>query len=105
MLDIKKLNSNTKAIFLTHILGLNGLNQEIIDKLINVTQEIDVKEFDIYTSCEAYGEQAEYIRDGLNYEVWRKNLVHVIENANIRQVVIMMTINSLCLFSKDVIGN
>ena len=76
-----------------------GVNQELIDKLINVTQEIDVKEFDIYTSCEAYGEQAEYIRDGLNYEVWRKNLVHVIENANIRQVVIMMTINSLCLFS------
>jgi CDP-6-deoxy-D-xylo-4-hexulose-3-dehydrase len=26
-----KINSNTKAIFLTHILGLNGLNQEIID--------------------------------------------------------------------------
>ena len=76
-----------------------GVNQEIIDKLINVTQEIDVKEFDIYTSCEAYGEQAEYIRDGLNYEVWRKNLVQVIESAKIRQVVIMMTINSLCLFS------
>jgi CDP-6-deoxy-D-xylo-4-hexulose-3-dehydrase len=27
----QKINSNTKAIFLTHILGLNGLNQEIID--------------------------------------------------------------------------
>ena len=27
----EKINSKTKAIFLTHILGLNGLNQEIID--------------------------------------------------------------------------
>jgi CDP-6-deoxy-D-xylo-4-hexulose-3-dehydrase len=27
----EKINSDTKAIFLTHILGLNGLNQEIID--------------------------------------------------------------------------
>jgi organic radical activating enzyme len=76
-----------------------GLNQATLDRLVNITHEIDVKEFDIYTSCEAYGEQAEYIRDGLNYDLWRENLVKVIENANIRQVVIMMTINSLCLFS------
>lgn len=27
----QKINSNTKAIFLTHILGLNGLNREIVD--------------------------------------------------------------------------
>ena len=96
MEEVKKYPSPNLRVAINSNLGVN---QEIIDKLINVTQEIDVKEFDIYTSCEAYGEQAEYIRDGLNYEVWRKNLVHVIENANIRQVVIMMTINSLCLFS------
>jgi hypothetical protein len=28
---------------------------------------------------ESYGAHAEYIRDGLNYELWRKNLVQVIE--------------------------
>ena len=76
-----------------------GLNQSTLDRLVNITHEVKVKEFDIYTSCEAYGEQAEYIRDGLNYDLWRENLVKIIENANIRQVVIMMTINSLCLFS------
>ena len=96
MEEVKKYPSPNLRVAVNSNLGVN---QELIDKLINVTQEIDVKEFDIYTSCEAYGAQAEYIRDGLNYEVWRKNLVHVIENANIRQVVIMMTINSLCLFS------
>ena len=76
-----------------------GLNENTLQKLINITHEVEVKEFDLYTSCEAYGEQAEYIRDGLKYDLWRENLVKVIENANIRQVVIMMTINSLCLFS------
>ena len=76
-----------------------GLNDATLQRLVNITHEVDVKEFDIYTSCEAYGEQAEYIRDGLNYDLWRENLVKIIENANIRQVVIMMTINSLCLFS------
>lgn len=76
-----------------------GLNQETLDRLINITHDVKVKEFDIYTSNESYGAHAEYIRDGLKYDLWRENLVKVIENANIRQVVIMMTINSLCLFS------
>jgi organic radical activating enzyme len=76
-----------------------GLNETTVNRLISISHELDIKEFDLYTSCEAYGEQAEYIRDGLNYELWRSNLVKVIESAKIRQVVIMMTINSLCLFS------
>lgn len=96
MEEVKKYPSPNLRVAINSNLGVS---EEIIDRLINVTQEIDVKEFDIYTSCEAYGKQAEYIRDGLDYKVWRENLVRVIENANIRQVVIMMTINSLCLFS------
>lgn len=76
-----------------------GVNKTTLDRLIKVSHELDIKEFDLYTSNEAYGEQAEYIRDGLKYDVWRENLVRVIEEGKIRQVVIMMTINSLCLFS------
>ena len=76
-----------------------GQTEETIQRLVDITHQVDVKEFDIYTSNESYGAHAEYIRDGLNYEIWRKNLVTLIENANIRQIVIMMTINSLCLFS------
>jgi organic radical activating enzyme len=76
-----------------------GVDDKLIDKLIQATHEIDVKNFDLYTSCEAYGEQAEYIRDGLKYDVWRKNVVRIIEEAKCRQLIIMMTINSLCLFS------
>jgi hypothetical protein len=76
-----------------------GLNEATVNKLINISHELDVKEFDLYTSNESYGEHAEYIRDGLKYDIWRANLVRIIEEAKIRQVVIMMTINSLCLFS------
>jgi organic radical activating enzyme len=96
MEEVKKYPSPNLRVAINSNLGVN---QEVIDKLINVTHEIDVKEFDIYTSNESYGAHAEYIRDGLNYELWRKNLVQVIEKGNVRQVVIMMTINSLCLFS------
>ena len=70
---------------------------EIIDKLIEKTKNIH--EFHLYTSCEAVGEQAEYIRDGLDYTVWKKNITRILEEGNCRGVHIMMTINSLCLFT------
>lgn len=76
-----------------------GLNEKTLDRLINITKELQIKEFDLYTSNESFGAHAEYIRDGLKYDLWRSNLVKFIENADFRQVVIMMTINSLCLFS------
>jgi len=69
----------------------------IVDKLIEKTQ--GMKHFDLYTSCEAVGEQAEYIRDGLDYEMWLKNIKRVLTEGNCNNVNIMMTINSLCLFS------
>jgi len=69
----------------------------IIDKLIEKTQ--GMKHFDLYTSCEAVGEQAEYIRDGLDYELWLKNIKRILTEGNCNGVNIMMTINSLCLFS------
>jgi hypothetical protein len=76
-----------------------GVGDKLIDKLIKTSHEIDVKGFDLYTSNESLGAHAEYIRDGLIYPVWRKNLVRIIEEAKVNQVICMMTINSLCLFS------
>jgi organic radical activating enzyme len=69
----------------------------IIDKLIDKTQ--GMKHFELYTSCEAVGLQAEYIRDGLVYDQWLANIKRMLTEANCHGVHIMMTINSLCLFS------
>jgi organic radical activating enzyme len=71
--------------------------EDIIDRLIDKTQ--GMKHFDLYTSCEAVGAQAEYIRDGLDYELWLKNIKRILTEGNCNGVNIMMTINSLCLFS------
>ena len=76
-----------------------GVDDKLIDRLIQSTHDIDVKNFDLYTSNESFGAHAEYIRDGLKYDVWRKNVVRIIEEAKCRQLIVMMTINSLCLFS------
>ena len=68
----------------------------IIDKLVSKAKNIN--NFRIYTSCEATGKQAEYIRDGLDYDQWKSNLVRMLSETN-AEMNIMMTINSLCLFS------
>lgn len=69
----------------------------IIDAMIAKTQKVD--QFHLYTSCEATGLQADYIRDGLNYETWKNNVYKILTNGRLGGCNIMMTINSLCLFS------
>jgi len=46
---------------------------------------------------EATAKQGEYIRDGLDYELWMSNIHRVLNEANISKLHMMMTINSLCL--------
>ena len=71
--------------------------KSIVDRLIEKSK--GVKKFHLYTSCEATGKQAEYIRDGLDYELWTSNITRFIKEGNYEGINIMMTINSLCLFS------
>jgi len=61
-------------------------------RLIDSTQGMPVE---IYTSMEAVGTRAEYIRDGLDYALWRQN-VQALLDAGIT-VHCMCTINALCL--------
>ena len=69
----------------------------LLDKFINATQHID--HFHVYTSCEAYGKQAEYIRDGLDWEVWTSQFERFATEGRYEGVHMMMTINALCLCS------
>jgi len=75
------------------------VKEDLIQDLIDFTKLDNYKEFDLFTSCEATGLQADYIRDGLEYNTWKNNLEHVIKHGNIRCATIMMTITSLSLFS------
>jgi hypothetical protein len=61
----------------------------------------DIPHVEIYTSMEAYGAQAEYIRDGLDYDLWMHNVQELLEHDHIRAVHCMCTINALCLDSLD----
>lgn len=74
-----------------------GGKADLINRLIE--KSYSVNKFDLYTSCEATGTQAEYIRDGLDWDYWLSNMYKLSEKANLRALHVMMTINSLCLFS------
>jgi len=63
-----------------------------VDRLLDSVQGLDV---DIYTSQEAVGTAAEYIRDGLDYAAWKQNIVKLLD-AGVT-VHCMCTINALCL--------
>lgn len=84
--------SNTKLAINSNL----GMDDKQIDKFIDAVKELDVE---VYTSCEAYGDSAEYIRDGLNYKQWFDNLVKLKKRGAVNKLHIMATINGLSLLS------
>lgn len=67
-----------------------------IDRLLD---SIDGVEVDLYTSNEALGAQAEYIRDGLVWQDWANNVEKLLQSQKFRGLHVMCTINALCLDS------
>jgi hypothetical protein len=65
-----------------------------VDRLLDSIQGLDV---DIYTSQEAVGTQAEYIRDGLDYAAWQANVEKILTSGRVRTLHFMGTISALCL--------
>jgi organic radical activating enzyme len=74
-----------------------GAKQSIIDKF--KTKLKGFKNFHLYTSCEATFEQAEYIRDGLDYGAWFSRVLHMMVDKGPCEIHNMATINALCLES------
>lgn len=70
------------------------VGDEFIDRLIAKINAIQphVKEVQIFTSGEATGEQIEYMRYGMDYDQWRRNLEKVLQKTNCI-VATMTTVN------------
>ena len=82
------------------ILAINsnlGFKFDICDKLVKASHYINTCH--IYTSNESYGKHAEYIRDGLVWDLWTDNLNIIAKHSRIKLIHIMFTINALCLAS------
>ena len=92
LFDWFKLNADKSKTKLAINSNLGG-KPELIDRLVECKTHLP--SLDVYTSMEATGYSAEYIRDGLDFEQWWKNLVKL-HFADI-DTHCMMTINALCL--------
>jgi len=69
-----------------------------VDRLLDSTQGMAI---DVYTSCEAVGLPAEYIRSGLDWDSWACTVERILNNGGVRCVHVMCTINALCLSTLD----
>jgi organic radical activating enzyme len=75
----------------------SNLGQEVdLDRLLDSIEGLEV---DIYTSQESVYNQAEYIRDGLDYTAWIANIQKLLDSDRVRAVHCMATVNALCLDS------
>ena len=62
-----------------------GAKPELMKKLVDATHSC--KQFDLYTLNEAFGTQAEYIRDGLHWDTWLKNIHMFLQEGNVREFI------------------
>jgi len=94
LIDWFKLNqgkSNTKLAINSNL----GFDTEKLQEFIEAIRPLSHVE--LYTSMEAVGRQAEYIRDGLDYEQWLTNMHTLLSSNTVKAVHVMCTINALCL--------
>jgi organic radical activating enzyme len=82
------------------------LLREFVEKMKVIQENNAIKEFKLYTSCEAHGAKAEYIRFGLNYNEWLANCETIIRDIPNSRLGIMATYNLLSITSfKDMLND
>jgi len=75
----------------------NKLFDQYIDKMKRITLDNKIGLTRLYTSVDTYGTQAEYIRDGLNFNQWYDNTCRVLEELPLTKITIMCTTGLLSL--------
>lgn len=77
----------------------DDLIDKFIEKLKRIQGEGMVKEFVLYTSAEAHGKRAEYIRHGLDYNKWYDNCNRILSEIPNSRLSLMSTYNALSVTS------
>ncbi len=82
-----------------------GVTDDLVDKLIlkldKIISEDRVKEVIIFTSCDAYGKQAEYVRYGLEFDKLFSNIDKILTVLDRVTIVVMSTFNIFSIFSYE----
>jgi len=95
----KQQNPDLVLSINTHLGHSESRLQEFLEKMWQLKEGGHVKAVEIYTSADAQGAQAEYIRHGLNYQRLLTNIGLSAASPAIDQVVVMSTYNLLSMGS------
>jgi organic radical activating enzyme len=94
-------NRDLKLAINSNLGAPDNLIDKFIEKIKRIEDENRVKEFVIFTSVDTWGEQAEYIRNGLEFNRFWDNVNKILENCPRVILTFMATYNALSVFKYD----
>ena len=68
-----------------------------VKKIKQLEDTKSIKYFSLYSSAESFGKHAEYSRDGMDWELFSKNLRYFLDNTNTSELMLMSAVNILGL--------
>ena len=85
-----------------------GFYVDSLEKVKTIEDNNCVKKFTLYTSAEAYGAKAEYIRHGMDYQIWLDNCHKFLElipsaNFSVMSTYTALSVTSYTEFLKDIL--
>ena len=95
ILEQKEPNKNLNLSINSNLGVPDNLIDKLIEKLKRIEDEDRVKELVIFTSVDTWGPQADYIRNGLEFNRFWYNLEKILESLDRVVVTIMSTYNAL----------
>lgn len=100
LLDYVANNANPNLTLVVNTnLCVPKMNLDLFFKKATALQEANtIKGLEVYTSIDTWGEQAEYIRDGLNVETWENTVRKVSSTFNV-PIRVMVTFGLMSIFN------
>lgn len=97
VLDYILENPNPDLVFSvnTNLCVPDDLFNKFLDKIKLITEQKKINRIQIFTSAEAAGVQSEYIRFGMDYKQWLKNIERLLAEVPDVHISIMSTYNVL----------
>ena len=78
-----------------------GVPSKVVERFVHKTKEVlrqnMLRKFTVYTSLDTWGKQAEYIRNGLDLDLFRKNVDYYLSECPTAHLSFMITFQSLSL--------
>lgn len=101
IIETEKPN-NTLNISINTNLGVpDNLINKLIEKIKIIIKDKRVNEFILFTSADTWGEHAEYLRSGMDFNKFWNNIRKILTEIPEITITIMSTFNMLSVFSYD----